>query len=298
MAPRMRPTSPTVKRRHIALTLRRLREERTQLTAAEASKSVDKNSSWLSKVELAQVRPGVNDVAALLRLYGIDGPAADAVLQVTREAGQKGWWRPYDEIMPDWFVKYVGLESAAATLRTYECQMVPGLLQTEDYARAAIRHAPTCETGTTNQVEQQIELRMERQRILDSDDPPQLIVVLDEGALRRLVGGPATMREQCDRLIEASDRPNVELQVVEFDQGVGFDGSFVILDFPPPPDPFPLGPIDDRVVYVDTLAGALYLDRPGQLAAYADVFESLRAQALPARKSRDLLRSIAKALTS
>lgn len=292
-----RPTSPTAKRRQIAITLRRLREQRTTMTAADASKRVDKNPAWLSKVELAQVRPNPNDVRALLHLYDVHGPEAEAVIDVARQAAQKGWWRRYSDIMPDWFTDYVGLESAASAIRTYEAQVVPGLLQTEDYARAAIARAPVSSTNKGDEIERQVALRLERQQILAGDDPPLLGIVLDESALRRMVGGKHVLREQVEHLLAMSDRPNVELQVLELDAGVGLDGSFVTLEFPAPPEPFPRGVLDDRLVYVNTLAGALYLDEPAELAIYADVFENLRAEALSSEKTRSLLRRIAKDLT-
>lgn len=292
----MRPTSPTAKRRLIANTLRRLREQRTDMTAGDASKKVDKNQAWLSKVELAQVRANPNDVRALLNLYEITGDEAEAVIDVARQAGQKGWWRRYSDIMPEWFVDYVGLESEASGIRAYE-QVVHGLLQTEEYARAVIARAPTSATNRGGEIERQVALRMERQQILAADDAPMLSVVLDEAAVRRMVGGRNTMREQIDHLITMTERPNIEIQVLEFDTGVGFDGPFTVLEFPAPPEPFPRGMLDDRLVYVGVLTAALYLDEPGELAAYLDVLENLRAAALAPEKSRDLLRKIAKGLT-
>lgn len=286
--------SPTVRRRRLALTLRHLRE-RTGITSTEAAKRVDHDASWLSRIETAEVRPHPNDVRALLTLYGVTGDQAEAVIAVARQAKQRGWWQRYSDVLPDWFTAYVGMESEASVIRTYECQMVPGLLQTEEYARAAFVGAPL--PMRTDELERQVALRMERQAILTGDDPPMLRVVIDEGAARRTVGGPEVLHRQLHRLIEESTRSNVQIQLLPYSAGTGFDGSFVILDFPPLPDPYP-DAAEDRMVYVDTLTGALYLERPGEIAAYAAAHEQLQALALAPKPTRDTLRAIAADLIS
>ncbi|PZF96716.1 helix-turn-helix domain-containing protein [Micromonospora deserti] len=280
--------SPTVRRRRLALTLRQLRE-RAGITSAEAARRVDHDASWLSRIETAEVRPHPNDVRALLTLYGVEGDQAEAVIAVARQAKQRGWWQRYSDVLPDWFAAYVGMESEASAIRTYECQMVPGLLQTEDYARAAFQGAPV--PMRDDEVERQVALRMERQAILTGDDPPMLRVVIDEGAARRMVGGPEVLHRQLNHLIEDSTRSNVQIQLLPYSAGVGFDGSFVILDFPPMPDPYP-DAAEERMVYVDTLTGALYLDRPSEIAAYAAAHEQLQALALAPKPTRDTLRAI------
>ncbi|WP_245714769.1 helix-turn-helix domain-containing protein [Micromonospora inyonensis] len=281
--------SPTVRRRRLALTLRQLRE-RAGITSAEAARRVDHDASWLSRIETAEVRPHPNDVRALLTLYGVAGDQAEAVIAVARQAKQRGWWQRYSDVLPDWFAAYVGMESEASVIRTYECQMVPGLLQTEDYARAAFRGAPV--PMRDDEVERQVALRLARQAILTSDDPPLLRVVIDEGAARRMVGGPEVLHRQLLHLIEQSTRSYVQIQLLPYSAGVGFDGSFVILDFPPLPEPYP-DAAEDRTVYVDTLTGALYLERPSEVAAYAAAHEQLQALALAPGPTRDTLRSIA-----
>lgn len=286
--------SPTVRRRRLALTLRHLRE-RTGITSTEAAKRVDHDASWLSRIETAEVRPHPNDVRALLTLYGVTGDQAEAVIAVARQAKQRGWWQRYSDVLPDWFTAYVGMESEASVIRTYECQMVPGLLQTEEYARAAFEGAPV--PMRSDEVERQVALRMERQAILTGDDPPMLRVVIDEGAARRMVGGPEVLQRQLHRLIEESTRSNVQIQLLPYSAGMGFDGSFIILDFPPLPDPYP-DAAEDRMVYVDTLTGALYLERPGEIAAYAAAHEQLQALALAPKPTRDTLRAIAADLIS
>lgn len=282
--------SPTVKRRRLALTLRELRD-RNGLTATEAGRRVDHDASWLSRIEGAEVRPHPNDVRALLTLYGISGIEAEAVIDVARQAKQRGWWQQYGDVLPDWFANYVGMESEASVLRIYECQMVHGLLQTEEYARAAFRGAPV--PMRDDEVERQVALRMERQAILGSEEQPTLRVILDEGAVRRVVGGPEVLRTQIMRLVDDSDRSRIQIQLLPFGAGTGFDGSFAIMDFPPLPAPYP-DAAEDRLVYVDTLTGALYLERPSDVAAYSAAFEQLGVVALSPAVTRDTLRKIAK----
>ena len=280
--------SPTVRRRRLALTLRQLRDS-AGMSAADAARRVDHDASWLSRIESAEVRPHPNDVRALLSLYGVGGEPAEAVIAVARQAKQRGWWQQYNDVLPDWFTTYVGMESEASVIRTYECQMVPGLLQTEDYARSAIQGGPILVRD--DEVERQVALRMERQAILTSDDPPLLRVVIDEGAVRRLVGGPTVMRAQITRLIEESQHSNIQILMLPYAAGVGFDGSFVILEFPPLPAPYP-DAADDRMVYVDTLTGALYLERPAEVSAYSAAYEQLQALALGPKETRDTLSKI------
>jgi transcriptional regulator with XRE-family HTH domain len=269
--------------------LRQLRD-RAGLAAADAARKVDHDASWLSRIENAEVRPHPNDVRALLSLYGVDGDQAEAVIAVARQAKQRGWWQRYTDVLPDWFAAYVGMESEASVIRTYQCQMVPGLLQTEEYARAAFRGAPI--PMRDDDIDRQVALRLARQAILTSDDPPLLRVVIDEGAVRRMVGGPPIMRNQIGRLIEDSHRTNIQVLLLPYSAGVGFDGSFVILDFPPLPEPYP-DAAEDRMVYVDTLTGALYLERPAEVAPYSVAHEQLQALALAPRATRDMLSKVA-----
>jgi hypothetical protein len=259
------------------------------MSAADAARRVDHDASWLSRIESAEVRPHPNDVRALLSLYGVEGDQAEAVIAVARQAKQRGWWQRYSDVLPDWFTTYVGMESEASVIRTYECQMVPGLLQTQEYAQAAFQGAPVPMRG--DEVERQVALRLERQAILTSEEPPMLRVVIDEGAVRRLVGGSAVMKAQIDRLIEESQRTNIQILVLPYAAGMGFDGSFVILNFPPLPEPYP-DAAEDQMVYVDTLTGALYLERPAEVAAYSAAYEQLQALALGPEQTRDTLSKI------
>ncbi|HEY9392132.1 MAG TPA: helix-turn-helix transcriptional regulator [Mycobacteriales bacterium] len=292
-----RRTSPTAKARRVAGTLREMRE-RAGMSAADAARGVDHDASWISRIERVENRPHPNDVRALLTLYGnLSTEAIDAVVAVARQARQRGWWYRYSDVMPDWFGHYIGLETDAAMIRTFEAQVVPGLLQTADYARATI--LSTAAPDPVDRVEQRVCLRIERQALLDADDPPHLRVVLDEAALRRPIGGPKVMGAQIEHLVVMAARPNIQIQVLPTAAGIhaGMDGSFVLLDFSPPPAHYP-GAAEDRLVYIDTLLSAIYLEEPGEVAAYAAVFEQLRAEALPPEDSCHLMRTIAADMSS
>jgi Domain of unknown function (DUF5753) len=267
------------------------------MTVSEAARQVDHDQSWLSRIESMEQGIHPNDARALLAVYGVTGDAAEAVVDLARQARQRGWWHTYSDAVPDWFSTFVGLESDASVIRTFEPQTVPGLLQTEAYARATITAAAA--PRQPKEIDRQVALRMDRQSLLTSDDPPQLRVVLDEAVVRRVVGDRRVMRAQIDRLLQAADQPNVEVQILPFDAGAhaGLNGGFVILDFPPLPESYP-NAADDKVVYIDTWRGSLYLEQPAEVAAYTAVFEQIRAEALSAERSCDLLGSVAKELTS
>jgi hypothetical protein len=294
-----RRASPTVPTRRVAATLRTFREQ-AGMTIGDAARDLGHDGSWLSRIEGRENRASVGDVIALMRLYGAKDPVIDAVAAVAKQARQRGWWQRYGKTVPDWFGQYLGLESDASAIREYDCQSVPGLLQTEDYARAAIRSAAGA-PARADEVEQFVRLRIDRQEILDSDDPPQVRAVLDEAVLQREVGGPQVLREQIDHLVDlVARRPAVQVQILPNRAGAhaGMNGSFVLLDFPPPAAPYPAAAVDDRIAYVDMRLGARYFDEPGDVAAYSETFEQIRAEALPPDESVDLMRTMAKHLAS
>lgn len=284
-----------MKARRIAGTLRELRE-RSGTTVADAARAVDHDASWLSRVERVETRPHPNDVRALLALYGgLDEAAIEAMVAVARQARQRGWWYKFSPVMPDWFDTYVGLETDAACIRTYEPQWIPGLLQTEAYARATLLASAT--PDPTDHIDQRVALRIERQlRLSGGDDPPRMRVVLDEAAVRRHIGGPAVMREQIEYLIKLAEQPHIQIQVIPFESGAhpGLNGAFVIFDFPPPPAHYPSAAQDkDKIVYLDTLLSGVYLEHADEIATYAAVFEQLRAVALGPHDSCAFLRGVA-----
>lgn len=266
-----------MRRRRLAAALRRLREQ-TGMTADQAAKEIGISKSALSRIENAQVSVMPPVARSLLELYGVEGEEVDALVQVARDARKRGWWQAYDDVLPEWFEVYVGLEAEASEIRAFEPQLIPGLLQTADYARTIIRAEHP--DAPTDEVDRRVELRMRRQR---NENPPRLWVVLDEAALRRPVGGREVFRAQLERLGEEAKRPGCTIQILPFAAGeYGSMGSaFSVLAFPEPADP--------GVAYVETRAGSLYLEGQ-QVREYSRVFEHLVATAASARESRDLIR--------
>jgi hypothetical protein len=279
------PTSgPTVLRMLLGAQLRRLREG-AGVSRESAGWEIRSSESKISRMELGRVGFKERDVADLLTLYGVT--AADersALLKLARDANTPGWWHRYGDVLPGWFQSYLGLEAAAALIRTYEVQFVPGLLQTPAYARAVIllghRGAPPAE------VDRRVSLRMERQELLRRSDPPQLWAVLDEAALRRPVGGPEVMRAQLDALIEATAVPHVRLQFVPFAAGghAAASGAFSILRFGDQDLP--------DIVYIEQLTSAIYLDKRDDLDHYAGAMDRLCGEAAPPERTPELLARI------
>ena len=206
---------PTVLRMLLGAHLRRLREAQG-VSRETAGWEIRSSESKISRMELGRVSFKERDVADLLTLYGVsDAEERAALLTLARDANTPGWWHREGDILPGWFQSYLGLESAAAVIRTYELQFVPGLLQTADYARAVILlgHGKAVQA----ELDRRVSLRMTRQQLLNRPDPPQLWAVIDEGALRRPVGGPDVMRAQLEALIDATKMPNVRLQIIPFE---------------------------------------------------------------------------------
>jgi hypothetical protein len=264
--------------------LRRLRED-CGVSREEAGYKIRSSESKISRMELGRVSFKQRDVADLLTLYGlVDEQERQRLLALARNANTAGWWHRYGDVLPAWFQSYVGLEAAAAAIRSYDVQFVPGLLQTRDYARAVVvlghRHA------SEDEIEHRVDLRIDRQRILARPDPPQLWVVIDEGALRRPVGGTKVMRAQIEALANAAELPNVRLQVVPFRAGghAGAGGSFSILRFADPELP--------DVVYIEQLTSALYLDKPEDVEPYATAIEVLCVKAEPPDRTYEVLDNI------
>jgi hypothetical protein len=276
---------PTVLRIMLGAHLRRLREARG-ITREDAGWQIRASESKISRMELGRVGFKERDVADLLTHYGLaDGEERDRLLALAREANAPGWWHRYSDILPAWFQPYIGLEWAAALIRNYEVQFIPGLLQTRDYARAVVKlgHSRSGEEG----VERRVDLRMTRQQMLGRPGAPQFWAVVDEAALRRPVGGRAVMLGQIQALIDATARQNVRIQVVPFGIGghAAHGGAFSILRFAEPDLP--------DVVYVEQLTSALYLDKREDIEQYAIVMETLCIEAAPPEQTPDILHKIA-----
>jgi hypothetical protein len=282
-------SSPTVKRRRLAGELRRYRET-ASLTIDEVAERLEWSTAKISRIENARVSVLPRDVKFLLRTYGLSeqDEAWDVLLTLARESRQRGWWQQYGEAVPDWFEVFVGLEAEAATISCYDAEFMPGILQTEEYARAV--HRAQLFNASEEEIGRLVRVRMARQELLSPDDAPQLWLVLNEAVIHRMVGGRDVMQEQLKRLIEASRLPTMTLQVVPFSAGAhpAMDGSFQLLGFPEPSDP--------QIVYVEYHTGALYLEKVADVARYRLMFDHLRASALPVDASRNLMARAAEEL--
>ena len=265
-----RRSSPSVRLRRLAAQLRELREA-AGLTQEDVSERTGKDRSTLYRLESAQQRPQKSTLIQLLDLYGAAEPRRSELLTLLREASQRGWMRPYRSELPDVYSDYIGFEDEARSIANYESLFVPGLLQTEAYARAQLRG--TLPYASEAEIESRVAARLERQPVLIKDDAPKLWAIMDEAALRRLVGGRDVMRGQAGHLLEARSLPNVTIQVIPYGAGAhpGMDGSFVILEFPDPDDP--------SIVYVESAAGGLFLEQDAEIRRYMLMFEHLRAAA-------------------
>ena len=275
---------PAVLRMLVGAHLRRLREERG-IGRDDAGYSIRASGSKISRMELGRVALKERDVADLLTLYGVRGKSeCGTILALANRARESGWWRAFGDIVPGWLEPYVGLEQGASVIRSYEIQWIPGLLQTQDYARAIIRlghrAAPEAE------VEDRVRLRMRRQEIIHRPQPSRLWAIIDEGALRRPVGGSATMRVQLEHLIDAAALRNVTIQVLPFDATAhaAAAGPMAILRFPEWELP--------DVVYLEQLNCAVYPDRPPDVERYWDAMNRLVTEAESPAASVELLRQI------
>lgn len=278
-----RRSSPSVRLRRLAAQLKELRES-AGLTQEDVSERTGKDRSTLYRLESAQQRPQKSTLIQLLDLYQVAEPRRGELLTLLREAGQRGWMQPYRSELPDVYSDYIGFEDQARSISNYESLLVPGLLQTEAYARAQLRG--TLPTASDSEIENRVMARMERQPVLLKDDAPKLWVIMDEAALRRQVGGRDVMRGQAARLLEARSLPNVTIQVIPYGAGAhsGMDGSFVILDFPDADDP--------SIVYTESAAGGLFLEEGTEIRRYILMFEHLRAAASGLDATAALLEAI------
>jgi transcriptional regulator with XRE-family HTH domain len=276
--------SPTVLRMLLGSQLRKLREAKG-ISREEAGYLIRASESKISRMELGRVSFKQRDVTDLLEMYGVDdNDARAALVKLARDANSPGWWHKYSDVLPDWFSVYVGLEEAASLLRVYELQFIPGLLQTADYTRAIVERGQSA--ATADEIERRVALRAARQEMLAKPGAPRLWAVVDEAALRRPIGGPVVMRNQIERLIAATEEPNITVQVVPFDSGghAAEGGAFTILRFPEAELP--------DVVYVEQLTSALYLDKREDVEKYGQVMDQLSVESEPPERTADILRRI------
>jgi hypothetical protein len=257
------------------------------MTIEQAANTAGISASHLSRVERAQVGVRLPVVKVLLSTYGADPDMAGYLVEVAKEATQRGWWQLVRSLS-DPYSTYIGFEAEAAQIWSFDASIMPGLLQTEAYARAMFQGGVP--RFAEEEITQHIAVRMRRQEVLTKDEPAQLWVVLDEAVIRRQVGGPALLATQLEHVIEVAALPHVDVQVLPFTVGAhpGTPGSFVVLRFPEP--------TDTPVVYVETMAGELYPEGPGNTDGTTLVFDRLRAMALSPDDSVSLIRQTVKEL--
>ncbi|MFE9765679.1 helix-turn-helix domain-containing protein [Streptomyces sp. NPDC005808] len=279
-----RSAGPTVPRMVLGARLRRLREERN-ISRETAGEAIRASQSKISRLEWGRHGFKMRDVADLLTLYGVTGEAERAtLLALAEQSNTAGWWQPYSDVVPAWMQAYLGAEQAASLIRCFEPQVVPGLLQTSDYARAAVRL--THPSASVEEIERRVTLRMKRQQVLHRQRGPQLWAVIDEAALRRPVGGIATMRAQLLHLMEICQLPRVTVQIMSFLAGghAAVRGPVTIVRLPG--DQLP------DMVYLEQLASALYPDKPAEIEYYWDVMNRVVVEAESPDATRTILRRI------
>jgi transcriptional regulator with XRE-family HTH domain len=281
--------SPTVRHKRLTSELRRLRAE-SGLTRDDVAARLDWHPTKLTRIETGQwTRLNLRDVRDLLDIYGLtDDAQREALVQLARDSRQKGWWQTYGDLLLNEYAHFIGLEAEATSLRTYQQGLVPGLLQTESYARAIIQAFRPGDTA--EELDQRAAVRLQRQRRVTEDRSLHLSAIMGEGVVRQLVGDRHITAEQLRFLAEAADLPNVMIQVLPFTAGAhgGMTGAFEILGFPEP--------IDPDVVYLENMASALFLEEAADIARYVQVFDYLRAAALSPQATSAMLASAAKEL--
>jgi transcriptional regulator with XRE-family HTH domain len=273
--------APTVLRILLGTQLRRLRESRG-ISAQTAAKAIRASESKISRIELGRNAVREVDIADLLNLYGItDAAERDQLLTLAGQANEQGWWHRYQDVLPPWFQSYIGLEESAQSIRSFDAQFVPGLLQTEDYATAVIQLGAYARA----EAHRRVYLRRERQRRFATGGL-RLWTVIDEVALRRPVGSPRVRCGQLEHLLEVSDRPGVNIQICPFRTGASHaaPGSFSILTFATDDVP--------DIVYVEQLTSALYLDKRVDVDRYAQAMDQIAGSSTTGEQTTDMIRAM------
>jgi transcriptional regulator with XRE-family HTH domain len=274
-----------MRRRRLAAELRQLRNG-TGLSIEDVAGSLKWPASKVSRIENRQVGISPRDLRKLLDLYGAgDAAYRDDLLEMGRRATERGWWQSYTGAVPSAYANFIGLEAEAATIRAYEPELIPGLLQTAEYARAIIRAGRPADTA--GEIDRRVEVRLERQEVLTRTvpPPPKVSVVLNEGVLARRVGSPEVMRAQIEHLMRERDRANIVIQVLPFSSGEhpAMVGPFTMLTF--------LDPADPGVVNVENVMGSLALEKPEEIRKYEDVWGAIQAKAVSPGDSRAVMRT-------
>jgi hypothetical protein len=274
--------NPTVLRRQLGAELRRLRDQRT---VAGAASELGWSESKLSRIETAISGIRKPDLEKLLTLYRVNGPERDRLIALSAQSRQKAWWEVYGDNLATAYEAYIGFEAEATAIYNFECQVVPGLLQTAEYA-SAVTQIDMSEKPDV--VAQRVAVRMARQAVLTREPPPKLWTILDEAVLRRPIGGKAVMRRQLMRLVESSEQSMITIQVLPFAVGAhrGLTGSFIVLEFPES--------VEHPLVYSEGMTGGVFRSKPEELRAYWMSFEALRAASLSSSDSIDFISAIAR----
>ncbi|MFR9727109.1 helix-turn-helix domain-containing protein [Streptomyces sp. MS19] len=273
----------TIRVRRLASELVRFREQK-RLSIKDVAQATGVNEVTLRRIEARQARPQRRTLIALLDAYSVRGDEREKIITLARGAQEQGWIRPYDSELPDEYNAYIQFESEASELKSYQSLFIPGLLQTEDYARAVI--TGTLPTAPSSEVELRVRARMERQAILKREKPVRLRVAVDEAALRRLVGGADVMRAQLDHLARMSAEPHIRVQVIPFTAGAhpGMPGSFVLMNFTQSAEP--------EIIWVDSHVGDLFLEKPVEISRLTTAFDELSAQACSPAESLAMIATL------
>ncbi|WFE39628.1 helix-turn-helix transcriptional regulator [Micromonospora sp. WMMD998] len=282
----MNEAGSTVPRRELGRLLRQAREQ-AGIGLEAAAADLEWSRAKMYRIEAGQTPMRALDVDQMCRLYQAPPEMTEVLVSLARESKSKGWYHAYGDVIPRWFELYVGLESGASAIRCYEHAVVPGLLQTPEYAAQMVRTRPNV---SEDEAARLVELRIERQRLLARKRPaaPSLDVIIEEALLHKSVPG---MPAQIDKLAEASDAPNVSVRVLPLGGAITYmvvSGGFVILNFPTKG----ARSAEPTTVYSEGLSGALYLDRLDEVRTYAEVWKGLAAQALSVEESRKLMQRI------
>jgi len=280
--------SPTLRRRRLARELIRLRDA-AGMTLEQAATAAGISSSHLSRVERALVGVRTPVVKVLLAAYGADAETTSHLVEVAKDASQRGWWHKYVGSIQEKYATYIGFEAEADQIWSFNASIMPGLLQTEAYARAMFQGGAA--RFSEEEIDRRVEVRLRRQQLLTRKDPPGVWIVLDESVIRRQVGGPGTLAAQLQHIVDQAALPHVDIQVMPFAVGAhpGTPGSFIVLRFSEPADP--------AVVYIETMAGDLYPESQEHIDGSILAFDRLRAMALSPDDSTALIRKAVKELT-
>jgi hypothetical protein len=275
--------SPTARRRRLSIELKKLREH-SSFTCAQVGEALDWSGSKVNRMETGSGRIQPSDIDALCRFYNTSEALREFLKSLARQAKTRGWWQVHGSGVPEWFSIYIGLEQDASTFRQYQCELLPGLMQTTAYA---------CELHKTGahmsaeDIDRAVRVRLERQAMLTRPDAPDAWFIVNEGAVRNVIGDRALMREQLERILESAQLPSVTLQILPFDSGTyPATGSFTMLGFPDPEDP--------DIVYRDGITDAMYLEGEHHVREYTRAFDGLRAAALSPQRSTELITSVLK----